>query len=202
MSSWQRAVRSFLDDPAQDKALVLVSALVDSRAVWGAETEPLLAETFRIAQARPRLLRLLAQFALSHKPPTGFLHGLVVEFSGEHRRRLDLKSGGVVPIAGLARWAGMAAGVTCASTTARLEVAADSGTLSAADAAALQDAYELVCQLRLDHQVAQLEVGVEPDDIVELSELNPLTRNYLKEAFRAVASVQRHVAADLALSIK
>jgi CBS domain-containing protein len=202
LSSWQRAARSFLDDPTQEKALVLVSVLVDSRAVWGAETEPLIAETFRLAPARPRLLRLLAEFALSHKPPTGFLRGLVVEFSGEHRRRLDLKSGGTVPIVDLARWAGMAAGVTCASTTVRLEAASDAGTLSGPDARALQDAFELVCQLRLDHQVAQLEVGVEPDDFVDPSELNPLTRSYMKEAFRAVASVQRHIASDLILSLK
>jgi CBS domain-containing protein len=202
MSSWQLAARSLLDDPTQEKALVLVSVLVDSRAVWGTETEPLIAETFRLAPARPRLLRLLAEFALSHKPPTGFLRGLVVEFSGEHRRRLDLKSGGVVPIADLARWAGMAAGVACASTTARLEAAGDSGTLSAFDALMLQEAFELVCQLRLHHQVTQLEAGVEPDDFVDPSQLNPLTRNYLKEAFRAVASVQRHIATDLNLSLK
>ncbi len=202
LSSWQRAARSFLEDPTQEKALVLVSVLVDSRAVWGPETEPLVAETFRLAPSRPRLLRLLAEFALSHKPPTGFLRGLVVEFSGEHRKRLDLKSGGVVPIADLARWAGMAAGVTCSSTTARLEAAGDAGTLSEFDALMLRDAFELVCQLRLEHQVTQLEAGTEPDDVVDPGELNPLTRSYLKEAFRAVASVQRHITNELTFSIK
>ncbi len=202
LSSWQRAARYFLEDPTQEKALVLVSVLVDSRAVWGPETEPLVAETFRLAPSRPRLLRLLAEFALSHKPPTGFLRGLVVEFSGEHRKRLDLKSGGVVPIADLARWAGMAAGVTCSSTTARLEAAGDAGTLSEFDALMLRDAFELVCQLRLEHQVTQLEAGTEPDDVVDPGELNPLTRSYLKEAFRAVASVQRHITNELTFSIK
>lgn len=202
LSSWRRSARSFLDDPSQDKALVLVSVLVDSRAVWGDETEPLIAETFRLATARPRLLRLLAEFALAHRPPTGFLRGLVVESTGEHRRRLDLKSGGIVPIVDIARWAGLASGVTSASTIARLGVAAASGTLSPFDAVTLQEAFELVCQLRLDHQVAQLQAGVEPDDFLDPDELNPLTRNYLKEAFRAVASVQRHIATDLGLATR
>ena len=202
LSSWRRSARSFLDDPSQDKALVLVSVLVDSRAVWGDETEPLIAETFRLATARPRLLRLLAEFALAHRPPTGFLRGLVVESSGEHRRRVDLKNGGIVPIVDIARWAGLASGVTSASTLARLGVAGASGTLSAFDAVTLQEAFELVCQVRLDHQVSQLRAGVVPDDFLDPDELNPLTRSYLKEAFRAVASVQRNIAADLGLTFR
>ena len=96
----------------------------------------------------------------------------------------------------------MAAGVTCASTPARLKAAADADVLSTFDALTLQEAFELVCHLRLDHQVGQLEAGAQPDDYVDPTELTPLTRNYLKEAFRAIASVQRHIAADLDLSVK
>ena len=201
LSSWQQEARSFLDDPTQKKALVLVSVLVDSRPVWGVESEPLIAETFRLARAYPRLLHLLAQFALSHKPPVGFFRGLAIDVSGEGRSRLDLKSGAVVPITDLARWAGMTAGVACASTTARLSAAGDYGTLSASDALTLRDAFELVSQLRLDHQVSQLEAGLEPGDVIDLDELSPLIRSYLKEAFRAVVSVQRRIANDLSLGI-
>ncbi len=201
LSSWQREAHSFLDDPTQKKALVLVSVLVDSRPVWGVESEPLIADTFRSARAYPRLLRLLAQFALSHKPPVGFIRGLAIDVSGEGRSRLDLKKGAVVPITDLARWAGMAAGVACASTTARLSAAHDGGTLLASDALTLRDAFELTSQLRLDHQVAQIEQGLEPGDVITLDELSPLNRTYLKEAFRAVVSVQRRVANDIAWNL-
>jgi CBS domain-containing protein len=194
---WRQAGLSMLDDPDQEKALVISSVLVDSRPVWGVESEPLIAEIFRLAPARPRMLRLLGQFALSHKPPVGFLKGIVVESSGEYRNRLDLKKGVVAPVTDLARWAGMAAGVTSASTTQRLRAAADAGLLDAADAQTLQDAFELGCQLRLEHQVAQLDAGLEPDDFIDLEELSPLIRSYLKEAFHAVAGVQKAVAANL-----
>jgi CBS domain-containing protein len=196
LSSWERESRSLIDDPTQEKALVIVSVLVDSRPVWGVETESLIAEAFQVASARPKLLRLLAEFALSHRPPTGFLRGLVVESSGEHRNKLDLKKGAVAPITDLARWAGMVAGVGCASTTSRLKAASDAGTLKEADALSLQEAFELVCQLRLDHQITQLEAGDELDDFVDPSELSPLIRNYLKEAFRLVASVQKRIASE------
>jgi CBS domain-containing protein len=197
LSSWNREAHSFRDDPTQKKALVLVSVLVDSRPVWGIESEPLIADTFRVARAYPQLLRLLAQFALSHRPPVGFIRGLAIDVSGEGRSRLDLKQGAVVPITDLARWAGMTAGVTCASTSARLSAASAQGTLTTSDALTLQDAFDLTCQLRLDHQVTQLEAGVEPTDVVDLAELSALQRNYLKEAFRAVVSVQRRISNDL-----
>ena len=160
-----------------------------------------MADTFRLGELNPALLRLLARFALSHRPPTGFLRGLVVEHSGEHRGRLDLKHGGALPIVDLARWAGMAAGVTTASTIERLRAAATVGTLPADDAHTLEDAFELIAALRLEHQVKQLRAGTAPDDYVDPAELSPLTRSHLKEAFRAVASIQRRVAADPSLGV-
>jgi CBS domain-containing protein len=197
LASWQHAARSWIEDPTQEKALILSSVLVDSRPVWGLHTGTPVADTFRIALSNPQLLRLLARFALSHRPPTGFLRRLVVEHSGEHRGRLDLKHGGMIPIVDLARWAGMAAGVTSASTPERLRAAADAGTLPEAEADTLLEAFDLISSLRLGHQVEQLSRGEEPDDYVDPGELSALTRSHLRKAFRAVASIQKRVAADL-----
>jgi CBS domain-containing protein len=202
LDSWQRAVRSWIDDPTQEKALVLVSVLVDSRPVWGVHTGTPVADSFRLAPNNPALLRLLARFALSHRPPTGFFRGLVVESTGEHRGRLDLKQGGVLPIVDLARWAGIAAGVTTASTSERLRAAAAAGTLSEAHAQTLEDALDLITDLRVEHQVDQLRAGEEPDDFVNPAALTGLTRSYLREAFRAVAAVQKRVAAELKVGVR
>jgi CBS domain-containing protein len=197
LSLWRHEANSFLTDPTQEKALVLASVLVDSRPVWGVESGPLIAETFRQAPSYPATLRRLAEFAIAHKPPIGFMRGLAIDLGGEQRSHLDLKSAAVVPITDLARWAGMTVGVACASTTARLEAASDGRALSVSDAESLIDAFELVSQLRLDHQAEQLQAGVDPDDVIDLGELNPLIQRYLKDAFRAIAAVQRHVANDL-----
>ncbi len=200
LESWRRAAQSWLEDPTMDKALVLVSVLVDSRPVFSVGMAESPADVFRAATEYPALLRQLARFSLSHRPPTGFLGGLVVEDSGENRGRLDLKTGGALPIVDLARWAGMAAGVTSAPTSQRLAAAGDAGVLGQGDASILLESFELVSGLRLDHQAAQLVAGEEPDDFLDPADLSLLTRRYLKEAFRAVAAVQRHVAGDLALS--
>jgi len=202
LDSWQRAVRSWIEDPTQEKALVLVSLLVDSRPVWGVHTGTPVADSLRVAPSNPGLLRLLARFALSHRPPTGFLRGLVVESTGEHRGRLDLKNGGVLPIVDLARWAGIAAGVTSASTPERLRAAAAAGTMSDAHARTLEDAYALITGLRLEHQIEQLRAGRQPDDYVDPADLSRLARSYLREAFRAVASIQKRAAAELNAGVR
>jgi CBS domain-containing protein len=199
-ASWRRAARSLSEDPTQDKALILVSVLADSRPVWssGGDTAGGLWE----GQPTPELLRLLARFALSFRPPTGFLRDFVVEHSGERRGQLDLKHGGMIPIVDLARWAGMAAGMASASTRERLRAAEAAGTMDSAEAQTLTEAFGFIFSLRLDHQVEQLRRGSVPDDFIDPKTLNPLARSYLREAFRAVASVQANLSAELSLGVR
>ena len=201
LDAWQRVARGWIERPTQEKALILASLLVDSRPVWGVRHGTPLADTFRDARAHPKLLRLLGRLALAHRPPTGFMRAMVLEHSGEHRGRLDIKLAGLLPIVDLARWAGVAAGVTSASTVERLRSARDAGTLPAQDARTLEEAHELFTELRLAHQVEQLREGAEPDNLLELRDLSPLTRSHVKEAFRAVASVQKRIAAELDLGL-
>ncbi len=202
LASWQRASRSWIADPTQEKALILASVVVDSRPVWGIHMGTPVSDTFQQAPTNPELLRMLARLALSYRPPTGFLRGLVVEHTGEHRGRLDLKHGGVIPIVDLARWAGMAAGVTSASTVERLRAAGAAGTLPPSEARSLEDAFELISALRLSHQVDQLRAGETPDDYLDPATLSPLMRAQLKDAFRAVATIQKRIAGGLSLGVR
>jgi len=201
-ASWERVASSWIANPTQEQALILVSVLVDSRPVWGVHHGSPLSGTFRSATVSRPLLRLLARFALSHSPPTGFMRGLVVGHDGQRRGRLNIKEAGLLPVVDLARWAGMAAGVASASTAERLRAADAAGTLPPADVATLRDAFDLFTELRMEHQVQQLREGLEPDDDVATDGLSPLTRSYLKDSFRAVASVQRRIASELALGVR
>ena len=157
-----------------------------------------MADSFRLAPSNPALLRLLARFALSHRPPTGFFRGLVVEPTGEHRGQLDLKQGGVLPIVDLARWAGHRGRrderVDDASGCARPP---PPGPCPTPRRERSRTRSTLITDLRVEHQVDQLRAGEEPDDYVNPAALSGLTRSYLREAFRAVASIQKRVAAEL-----
>jgi CBS domain-containing protein len=203
VDAWEAATRGWLRDPDRGRGLMLLSVVVESAPVWGAtDVAERLAAAFADAPGRDAALHRLAIAALAERPPTGFFRELVLEAGGTRRGALDIKRAGLLPIEALARWSALSAGVSAASTLARLDASAAAGTLSADDAAVLRDAFGFFCALRMEHQVAQLRAGEAPHDRIEPAQLTPLSRSSLKHAFRAVARVQRGLAVQLGLSAR
>jgi CBS domain-containing protein len=191
IEDWRRAIAGWLTRPGDNRVLIATSILLDGRILRGPrrglDVKGLLYETGN----RTTLARWMLRLALTAKPPTGFMHDIVVEGSGEQRGTFDIKGGGLLPIVDLARYAALRGDVRETPTLARLRAARDQGVLGATEALILEEAYELFSALRLDHQVAQLERGRQPDNRIDPKELDPLTRRYLRDAFREVAAVQR-----------
>lgn len=203
VAEWERATRTWVEDPDRDRGLLLLSVVVESDAVWGSTTmADHLARAFVDAPDRRLMLRRLAEAAVAVRPPTGFFRNLVLQSGGERKGMLDIKRLGLLPVESLARWSGLRAGVSAASTRARLKASLEAGTLSPEDATTLRDAFELFSALRMEHQVGQLREGAVPDDLIQPKSLSPLARSSLKEAFRAVARVQRGVTAELGFPLR
>jgi CBS domain-containing protein len=139
----------------------------------------------------------MLRLALTAKPPTGFIRNLVVSASGRRHEALDIKHAGLIPVVNLARYAALVGDIPANHTLDRLRASADLGVLKAAEIRVLEEAFELFSALRLEHQVRQLEQGRQPDDRLDPEELDPLTRRYLRDAFREVAAVQRSRSAGL-----
>jgi CBS domain-containing protein len=197
MGQWMTSIRSWLRGPVTEEAMIAVSIVLDARKIYGPEGELDVPRLLLDSHPRDKRLRLLLRLALKNKPPTGFLRDIVVEHSGEHAGRFDIKHGGLLPVVNIARYAGLVAGAKTTSTHERLQAAAQAGTLDEADAATLEEAFDLFAELRLDHQVRQLQAGVPVDSQIDPKTLNALTRRYLRDAFRAVASVQKKLSARL-----
>ena len=203
IEAWEAAARTWVEQPDKNRGLMLLSVVVESDTVWGPPTAAeRLAAAFARSPDRERMLLRLAGAALAARPPTGFLRHFVLHPTGERRGVLDIKHGGLLPIEALARWSGLAARVGAASTRARLKASEAAGSLDPDDAAILRDAFELVCALRMEHQVEQLRSGQPPDDLIDARSLTPLTRTSLKEAFRAVAGVQRGIRLKLGFAAR
>jgi CBS domain-containing protein len=200
IEEWENAATTWIEQPYRDRGLLLLSVVVESDPVWGAtDAADRIAGAFAHAPNRELMLRRLAAAAVAERPPTGFLRNLVLHSGGERGKVLDIKRRGLMPVETLARWSGLVAGVSAATTRARLKASGGAGTLSPDDAASLREAFELFSSLRMEHQVAQLRAGEQPDNRIEPSNLTPVTRRSLKEAFRSVARVQRVVEAKLNL---
>ncbi len=203
IEGWEAAARSWVEHPDRDRGLMLLCVVVESDPVWGPPTAAeRLAAAFARSPNREFMLMRLAAAALAARPPTGFLRHFVLHSSGERRGVLDIKHGGLLPIEAIARWSGLVARVGAASTRARLRASEAAGTLDRDDAVVLRDAFELVYALRMEHQVEQLRAGQPPDDLIDPRSLTPLTRTSLKDAFRAVASVQRGIGLKLGFAAR
>jgi CBS domain-containing protein len=203
IGDWERALAAWSRDPDEGRGLILMSVVIESDAVWGStELAKRISAAAARAPGRQQLLRRLRAVALAERPPTGFFRDFVLHSTGERKGVLDIKRGGLLPIESLARWAGLAAGVGAASTSERLRAAAAAGTLDAGDIAVLRDAFELMTELRMEHQVEQLRAGRAPDSLISPKDLPPVTRTALKEAFRSVARVQRGISVSLGLSAR
>jgi CBS domain-containing protein len=169
-----------------------LTVLIERRPLWGTPREPLPAPD---GLARDQVLAALADRALAYSPPTGFDADRVLELDGTRSDRLDIRRAAVVPIVELARWAGAVAGLVEGSTPERLQAGADAGALHAGDAASLIEAFELALELRIAHHIQQLARGTTPDDQIETASISPLSRDHLRDVFRAVTAAQRRLRA-------
>jgi CBS domain-containing protein len=187
---WRETVHGWLDNPTGETVMA-TSILLDGRGIEGQNRAFGVLSAVQDANRRPSLRRLLLKLALANKPPTGFRRDIVVEQSGEHRGSFDIKKRGLLPIVGLARYAGLAAGATSTSTVSRLRAAGAAGVMPESEARTLEEAWRLMTELRMEHQVGQLEAGTSPNDYVDPKALDALTRRHLSEAFRLVGSTQK-----------
>jgi CBS domain-containing protein len=198
LAGWMDQLRSWMSDPGTEGS-VLTSITFDYRRIAGPlDVEAPMDEVIRSVPGRyPQFLRHLARRALDQKPPTGFFRNLVVESHGEHAGRFDVKHGGIMIVTSLARAWALRRGRTEKRTLERLRGAVESGEIDEESRQAMEEAFRLLWQVRLDHQAAMVRAGSPADDFVDPASLGPITRQGLKEAFRIIGREQRGLAADL-----
>jgi CBS domain-containing protein len=194
LDAWLQRQQAWVRD-AEARSTFLVTIAFDVRQVAGPlDAEGPVRASIGRARDHPPFLRRLAGFATELKPPIGFRGNLVVERRGDASGVLDVKAAGLLATVDLARFAADEAGVVVPETLARLHQAGDAGTLGRDSADALAESFMTFAEIRLEHQVAKVRAGEPPDNLVEPSALDSLTRSRLREAFRIVREVQREIA--------
>jgi CBS domain-containing protein len=189
--SASRWVQSFRDcvESLDFPHLVRASVSFDFRHVAGGlEVAPPLAAVLREAPKYPRFLSQLAQTA--GMPPAS-PHWLFAR--RWERQKIDLKKGGALPIANLARFYALANGITVSSTLDRLMAAEGLGAIDKPTSQSLREAFTVIYQVRLEHQAQQIRSGLEPDNLMRPEQLAPLARAELREACNAIGRAQQQL---------
>lgn len=191
LRTWKGYFSGWIRQP-DPEAQMLASVMFDLRPIGGetALFENLQAETLAMASANSIFVAHMVSNSLKHTPPLSLFRGLATARSGEHRRTLDLKLQGVVPVVDLARIYALQGQLKPVNTRARLEAAAEAGIISRSGAHDLLDAYDVIATARLRHQAAQVRAGDRPDNFMAPAVLSDLERSHLRDAFVVVKTMQ------------
>ena len=191
LSVWRSYFGNWIDQPSKE-AQMLASVMFDLRPIGG-DTElfdGLHAETLQKASSNSFFTAHMASNALSHAPPLGLLRNLATISSGEHRKTIDMKHNGVVPVVDLGRMYALQGRITDVNTRARLCTAIEESAVSRKGGRNLLDAYDLVAQTRLEHQALQIKRGDTPDNYLSPETLSDFDRSHLRDAFVVIKTMQ------------
>ncbi len=188
---WQSYFDEWIRQPVVE-AQMLASVMFDLRPIHGASElfEGLHQRTLQAARRNSIFIAHMVSGVTRSAPPLGLLGGLSTIRSGKHKRHIDFKHSGVVPVVDLARLYALQGQLLPVNTRARLTAARDTALISASGAHDLLDAYDLFCQIRLEHQVRQISDGLPPDNFVDPGELSDLEREHLRRAFGVIKTMQ------------
>lgn len=191
LSQWRFFFEDLITQPTQD---TLFKSLIffDFRPLYG--ERPLAFElrehVTRLAEANRPFLSNLAGIIAKNRPPIGFLKDFVVEKTGEHKDKLNLKTKGTAMIVDLARLFALDRGIKETSTTDRLESVKNSHEPLTDNSEGLQQVFDFLMLLRTEHQLAQIEKGQSLENFINPNHLSTVQRKMLKESYNLVSRIQ------------
>jgi CBS domain-containing protein len=190
-TEWEECFADWIDDP-NPKALLNSSIFFDLDGIYGRLkwAEQLNGFIIRRARKNNRFLACLARNALNRTPPLGFFKDFVMEKDGQHKNSINLKRRGTAPLADLIRVHALAVGSRSRNTFERLDDIIEAGILPKGRAADLRDALEFISIVRIRHQAADVENGIEPDNSIEPENMSDFERRNLKDAFQILSNAQ------------
>lgn len=179
---------SHCSESPENNELNCGSVFFDFRCAYGEHSlvTGLRDHVINLAQQGPSLTFHLTRKTTSNRIPLSFFNNFIVERDGKHKNQLDIKQSGIVPYVDVARILALKYGIRETNTMARLQALEGGGFVDRELLLAAMDSYELQMQLRLVHQLEQIEGGVLPDNYIAPSKLSELERKMLKEAFSII----------------
>ena len=152
----------------------MASIFFDFRPIYAGTNFPNLLEDQLLKATRKSglFMRFMAKNALSNRPPLSLLKRFVVEKSGEHKNKFDLKQRGLTPVVDAARVLSLSLGIKTQNTLDRLAEINRSGIIDNNFHADLREAYEFLIYLQISRHLDALAQGDEPDNFLDPANLN------------------------------
>jgi len=201
LSQWKNQITHISKKPTQ-KAARLGNVLFDFDCLYGndALTSELRRYVLDAMQKRPRLLKMMSDHDAEGGAAVGFFNQLITT-KNEQGEWVDIKRNGLRIIADAARIFALQNQVAVQNTTDRLNALTRLGKLSDALTDSVQEAYEELLDLLLNHQINQARAARKLDKLINPEKLTPQSRGTLRLAMRAVKRFQERLQDDYATDI-
>lgn len=191
LHEWRKYFSNWISTPTSDAVLNSVT-FFDLRAIYG-ETrlvDWLKDFIFSLVKDNKVFLGYIANLAIKNMPPIGFLKTFVVEKSGEHKDKLNMKVKGLAPLVDMVRLFALEKCLRETSTLERILALKDKHTIVKEYADELIHAFEFIMLLRIQHQFSQLKEGKDVDNFVNPNNLSNLEKRIAKETFQLISKLQ------------
>ena len=139
----------------KNKGAVMASLLVDGRPIFGDPGLSAVARVFSDLRRHHGTMRLLLQESLSHRARMHSVLDVLVRRDGS----FDIKSGAILPVVNLARWAALSVGSVGAADRGAAAGRLGLGHAAGPAGSNLIEAFEVLQRLRLRYQLLQVEPG-------------------------------------------
>jgi CBS domain-containing protein len=192
---WKKVFSQWINEPIPDSLLKLL-VFFDLRPIYGkfSLAEELKIHLLSTVAGNQLFFGYMANMMLQITPPLGFFKTFMVEKSGEHKDKFDLKVKGLTPLLDAIRLFSMEKGIKEYTTLERIQVLKNKHSVVQEYAEELEHAFEFILLLRIHHQYEQIKEGRDPDNFINPDQLSNLEKKTIKEAFNLMTKIQSRIA--------
>ena len=148
-----------------------------------------------MVESKPLFLFHLVNNCLNFKPPLGIFKNIIVESSGEHKEKFNIKKA-MTPVIDLARIYALKHGISNTGTHGRLKKLETLGHFSASEYQELSTAYRYLLDLRFKYQIDALKNGTRPGNYINPKDLSEIDQATLREVLSQINSFQTKMSFD------
>jgi CBS domain-containing protein len=191
LSVWKSRFQHWIDAP--DPVELLHSTIFfDFRSGYGCDQLAVDLRNHIVEEVKKQDIFIfhMGRYCIANRAPLSFFNNFIVEKDGEYKNRLDIKIRGLTPFVDFARVMALSHGVRETNTLDRLRILEAEHHIGEDLYRAAVEAYELQLQLRVVHQLSQIEQGELPDNFIRPEQLSPLEKRMLKNAFAVIERIQ------------
>lgn len=191
LTVWKKYISKWIEEPQPDHLLKFL-IFYDFRPLHGKTALAQELRDFLVGSLTDKMgfLGHMSIMMSQITPPIGFFKTFLVEKSGEHKDKFDLKVKGLTPLLNAVRLFSMEKGLRVTGTLDRILELKTKHSVVEEYFDELIQAFEFIMLLRIHHQFEQLKNGRAPDNFINPDELSNLQKKTLKESFNLMTKVQ------------